>query len=332
MEQLKKTILKQDDFVSLQSLSGGIAGEQNFYHRFLIGKQRIEEIGLRPLVSESALKGAQFIKNHPEKRAEDLMDAILDPKIKCIIANIGGFDSHTIIKYLDVDKIKANPKPILGYSDITSLHLFFFSLGIQTYYGPSVLDGFAENVKMHEITRLSVEKALFSDEQEEFTSSKVWTSQMLDWNNPANNLIERTTKNEEHGLIFIGGKGKIKGHLIGGCLDSIIRIKGESFWPNINYWQDSIIFLETSEMKMSPEDFEAAILLLKEEISACNGLIFGKPKDEKYFDEYLKILKKLIKKPFVFNVNFGHTAPMYTIKYGEICQLDFAQKVVKTIK
>lgn len=332
MQKLKKTILKQGDFVSLQSLSGGIAGEKNFYQRFLIGKQRIEEIKLKPLVSKNALKGVTFIKDHPEKRAADLMEAILDQEVKCIIANIGGFDSHTIIKYLDANKIKANPKPILGYSDITSLHLFFYSIGIQTFYGPMVLDGFAENTEMHKITHLSAKKALFSDEPEEFTSSEYWTSQMLDWNNPANNLIKRTMKKEEHGLIFVNGIDKVEGHLIGGCLDTIIKIKGESFWPSINHWQNSIIFLETSESKMSPEEFENAIILLKEEINVCNGLIFGKPKDEQYYDEYFQILKKLVSKPFVFNLNFGHTAPMYTIKYGEICQLDFSQKIVKTLK
>lgn len=329
---MKTTKLHKNDLASLQSLSGGMAGDDRFHHKFKIGKERIENIGLKTSVSKHALHGIEYISNNPDKRAEDLMEAFCDKDIKIIIANIGGFDSHKLIPFLDVDKITANPKPILGYSDITSLHLFLYTLGIQTYYGPAVLDGFAENVEMHEITKESAKNVLFTNNEQILKQSNNWTSEFLDWANEEFNNTKRKMNDEEHGSIWLNFNNEIKGHLIGGCLDTIVQVKDEAFFPEINHWKDSVIFLETSEQKMSPEKFKEAIKILKNEISICSAIIFGKPKDETFFNEYLDILKEDIDKPIIFNLNFGHTAPLYTIPYGGKAKLDFANKTISITK
>ena len=49
---MKKTTLYKGDVASLQSLSGGMAGDKNFYHKFKIGKKRIEDIGLNTVISK----------------------------------------------------------------------------------------------------------------------------------------------------------------------------------------------------------------------------------------------------------------------------------------
>ena len=72
--------------------------------------------------------------------------------------------------------------------------------------------------------------------------------------------------------------------------------------------------------------------MLKEEISACNGIIVGKPKDEKYFHEYVTIIRRMVSKPVVFNLNFGHTAPMYTIPYGGQATLSYPDKKITITK
>ncbi len=319
---MKKTELKIGDTVSLQSLSSGLAGEEKFRHKFQLGKSRVEELGLKTEVSKHALKGIDFLYKYPQQRALDLMEAFKNPKIKAVFANIGGSDSHKLIPFLDIDLIQRNPKPILGFSDITSLHLFMYNLGVQTYYGPSVMDGFAENVNMHKFTKDSIKKALFSNKEQRIVQSKKWTSEYLEWSNEENDEIKRKMKSENHFQIWNNFKDNIFGKLIGGCLDTIIQIKDEPFFPKINKWKDAVIFLETSENKMSPIDFEKSLIKLDTEISLCKAVIFGKPKDEEYFDEYLEIIERNIKKPTIFNLNFGHTSPIFTIPYGGIITLD----------
>ncbi|CAM9140166.1 hypothetical protein MYMA111404_03430 [Mycoplasma marinum] len=52
---------------------------------------------------------------------------------------------------------------------------------------------------------------------------------------------------EEKGQEWLNFEKEISGHLIGGCLDTIVQIKEEDFFPKINHWKDAVIFLETSE-------------------------------------------------------------------------------------
>ena len=76
---MKRTILYKGDLASLQSLSGGMAGDKSFYHKFQIGKKRIEDIGLKTCISDHALKGIEFISKNPDKRAKDPFI----PTLKC---------------------------------------------------------------------------------------------------------------------------------------------------------------------------------------------------------------------------------------------------------
>ncbi|CAM9140247.1 hypothetical protein MYMA111404_03435 [Mycoplasma marinum] len=77
---------------------------------------------------------------------------------------------------------------------------------------------------------------------------------------------------------------------------------------------------------MSPLEFKKALNILHNEIKVCFAIIFGKSKDETFFNEYLEILKETIDKPIIFNVNFGHTAPLYTIPYRGEIKLKFPSK------
>lgn len=75
--------LKRGDTVAIVSLSSGMGVDSAFMYRFELGKQRQEEVfGLNVLVMPNAFKGSEYLYNYPEKRAEDLMGAFKDKKIK----------------------------------------------------------------------------------------------------------------------------------------------------------------------------------------------------------------------------------------------------------
>ena len=104
-----------------------------------------------------------IIYNHPEKRAEDLMMAFKDQSIKGIFTCIGGDESVRILPYIDYEVIKNNPKIFIGYSDTTVTHLICLKAGISSFYGPSILSEFAENVKMFDYTKHWIDKVLFDN-------------------------------------------------------------------------------------------------------------------------------------------------------------------------
>lgn len=65
------------------------------------------------------LKGRRYIYENPQARAYDLMEALLNPKIKAIFLNQGGDDAIRILPYIDFDIIREYPKIFMGFSDAT---------------------------------------------------------------------------------------------------------------------------------------------------------------------------------------------------------------------
>lgn len=82
---IKPKRLKKGDKVAIVSLSWGGLGDDCFIHKFYIAKERLEkDFGLEVVCMPNALKGSEFVANHPELRAKDLMDAFSDHSISAI--------------------------------------------------------------------------------------------------------------------------------------------------------------------------------------------------------------------------------------------------------
>ena len=102
------------------------------------GILRLEELlGLPARIMNSARITGKDLT--PELRAADLNEAFGDTNIIAIVCTIGGDDNIRLLPYLNSELIARNPKPLLGYSDITSLHLFLFKLGVPSLYGGALL-------------------------------------------------------------------------------------------------------------------------------------------------------------------------------------------------
>lgn len=59
--------------IGIVSLSSGVIGEDFVKHEVDLGVQRLKDLGLNPIFLPQSLKGLDFIKEHPEARAEDLI-------------------------------------------------------------------------------------------------------------------------------------------------------------------------------------------------------------------------------------------------------------------
>ena len=86
--------------VAIVSLSSGIVGESFVEFEKNIGIKRLEDFGLNVKFMPHALLGLEYIKEHPEKRALDLLDALRDPDIDMILCAIGGDDTYRLLPYL----------------------------------------------------------------------------------------------------------------------------------------------------------------------------------------------------------------------------------------
>ena len=334
--------LKKGDKVAIVSLSSGIAGDKAFSHRYELGKKRLEEeFGLKVITMPNALIGSSKIYLHPELRAKDLMDAFKNKDIKAVFCNLGGDDTIRLLPHIDFEVLKNNPKIFMGYSDTTINHFMLYKAGIISYYGPSIMAEFAENVKMHDYTKNSILKILFEDSAGyKITPSKCWTSQSLTWMDHKNNNIQRKMTEENKNIEILQGSENIEGVLIGGCIDTFHMFIGSEIWPKSN-WKNKILFLETSEDKPDPS-FISQILrnpLMVKALKQIKGIIIGKPVDETYYEEYKNAYLDVVqnelnlKELFIgYNYNFGHTAPMCVLPMGIKVRINVADGVIEFLE
>ena len=337
---IKAEKLKRGDKVAAVSLSWGGAGDEKFRYRYEIGKKRIEkEFGLDVIEMPNSLKGSEYLDKYPEARAEDMMNAFKNKEIKAIFSNIGGDDTLRLLPYIDFNVIKNNPKIFMGYSDTTVNHFMCYKAGLTSFYGPSILAEFAENVEMHDYTIKSIEKTLFSSKPVgKIKASEHWTSEWLPWEKKENSKIKRKLKKENRGYEILQGRGKIRGKLIGGCIEVLDWLRGTILWPELYEWENKILFLETSEDQPSPDYIRWYLRSLNAVgiFKKINGIIIGKPRDEKYYeeykDQYLKVIRDEAKRddlPIMYNLNFGHTSPIFILPYGVEAEIDCDNKKFK---
>src|SRR3989338_6130124 len=102
-----------------------------------IADKRFLDLGLKLTFGKHVYETDEFNSSNIESRIADLHEAFSDKDVKAVITVIGGFNSNQLLKYIDWDLIKNNPKIFCGYSDITALNnAIFAKTGLITYSGP----------------------------------------------------------------------------------------------------------------------------------------------------------------------------------------------------
>lgn len=83
----------------------------------------LDRWGLVGEVAGHALDEHGYMAGTDEDRLKDLNDAFRDPQVRAVIATRGGAGAYRIADQLDFDAVRADPKPFIGFSDITAIHL-----------------------------------------------------------------------------------------------------------------------------------------------------------------------------------------------------------------
>ncbi len=133
--------------IAIVSLSSGVIGEDFVRHEVEIGINRLKDYGLNVRFMPHALKGMEYVKNHPDQRAADLLQAFRAPEIDMILCAIGGDDTYRLLPYLfDRNELQnaVSDKVFLGFSDTTINHFMLHKVGINSFYGQSFLADICE--------------------------------------------------------------------------------------------------------------------------------------------------------------------------------------------
>ena len=333
--------------IGVVSLSSGILGEDSAAHQVEIGKKRLNDMGIEVKFMENSLKGVDFIDKNPSKRAEDLLNTFKDDSIDMILCAIGGEDTYRLLPYLfENDELKnvVSQKIFLGFSDTTVNHLMLHKLGIKTFYGQAFLTEVAElDNEMLPYSKSYFKELVETGTISEIRSSDIWYDERTDYSKTAVGTKRPTHKN--NGYELLQGSGKFSGEILGGCIDTIYRIISEDFkdafdlankynlFPSAKDWKNKILLLETSENKPDPKLYRKMIRAIKSTgiFDEINGVIIGKPQDEKYYEEYKQILVEEIDSDLsiLYNFNVGHALPRCIVPFGVPCEVEVDNQVIR---
>lgn len=316
--------LQPGDTVGLVSPSWGGAGM--FPHRVERGMQYLQSLGFKVRIGSHAFNQLGFVSDTPQNRVDDIHSMFGDSEVKAIVAAIGGDHSCHLLPLLDFDLIRKNPKIFMGFSDITVLNVAIWKeTGLVTFNGPALLTDFAEYPKMFEYTERYMLKALCETKPIGVVEPSIWwTEEFLDWAQKEDPKRPRE-RHRSAGWSWLKG-GVAEGVLIGGCLESLEHLRGTRFWPE---WQDAIMFFETSEEAPSPERVDCILMDYENMgvLQRLKGLMVGRPM--RYTEDEKQQLREVVLErtrgytfPIITDMDFGHTAPQFTVPIGCRARID----------
>lgn len=229
-----------------------------------------------------------------KKRAQAFMKMIKDGDVKAIICLEGGNSCNNMIDYLDYDIIKNNPKPIIGYSDVTVLLETISKMSeITTFHGPNFL-----------------------------CFGKEYGNQCME--NFKNVFMNNSYKDLEDSKIKIIKKGDCLGNIIGTNLECTLYLAGTKYFPLMD---NAILFVE--RYITTPSETYNEFYRLKQlgVLDKIKGLVIGYnysyKKEEtgiKFEDIALEICKDY-NFPIYKIETFGHKIPNIIIPIGAYAKI-----------
>lgn len=337
--RLKDYRLNKGDTIAILAPSSGKAVE--FPSVYNEGIKNLEEIlGLRVKEYPTTKMSDEDLYNNPQIRAKDINNAFADPKVRGIITTIGGDDSIRILPFLDKKIIKDNPKLLMGYSDATILLTYLNQLGLITFHGPSVMAGLAQMKNLPHSFVNHLNEFLFNDFNEfEYKAYEFFCDGYKDWGDPKT-TGEVSILKKNNGWNWINGEKNVEGELFGGCIEALEFMKSTEYWPKQDFWNNKVLFLETSEEKPTVNQVKYMLRNYGTQgiFKKISALFFGRANF--YSEEEKRELEEMILSvvvdefgvkeiPIITNMDFGHTDPQFILPLGVKVEVNVLERSVK---
>ena len=273
-----------------------------------LGILKLKKLGFQVVSDKNVLAKIGYLAGDDKTRAKALNRMFANSKIKAILCARGGYGTLRILELVDYNLIKKNPKVLVGFSDITALHLAINKkCNLVTFHGPMVASDFSN---LSEYNKNYFLKAV--------TQTK---------------SIEKIQNSKRIGNWKAVSSGKASGKILGGNLTLITRLLGTPYEPNFS---DKILFLEDVNSVPYQIDGMLAQLKLAGILNKVKGLILGEfigceRKNLDYpnfnlrevFEDYFKDKTY----PVIYPVSCGHGKDKITIPVGVKVTIDTYKKI-----
>ena len=280
------------------------------------GVASLKRLGFNVKLGNHLSKGFGYLAARDEVRAEEFMKFVRDPEIDCVMAVRGGYGVMRILSMLDFEEIRANPKVIIGYSDITALvNAVYQKSGMIAFHGPVASSGYdSYSVDSFQRTLMQAAPAGTFEESNEYRGSSFV---------------------EARASTIVPGVGT--GRLVGGNLSLVSDVMGTPYEIDL---EGKILFLEEIAEEPYRVDRMLTQLVLSGQIQKCAGVALGRfrkceaPRRGGEFRVSLS-LEQVIRNtleplgiPTVYGLSIGHISQKLTVPVGGLAQLDADKKTI----
>jgi muramoyltetrapeptide carboxypeptidase LdcA involved in peptidoglycan recycling len=310
------------------------------------------ELGIRRLEEAYDVRAVEFpttrkLGSSPEERAADVHGAFADPDIRAVLTSIGGDDQIKVLRHLDADLVRANPKPFFGFSDNTNLQVFLWNQGIVSYHGGMVMPLLGRAGAMNPHSAESFEAALFGTGWYDLRPADSFTDVDKDWADPMD-LEHEPDMLPGTGWLWRGARTPVEGRLWGGCLEIVdFHLRAGRYLQDDAAYDGCVLFLETSEELPGAEYVYRVLMGMAERglLTRFGGLLMGRPKawsldtpnTPRLRDAYVEAQREAVLRafeeyhpgiPLVFDVDLGHTDPQLVVPNGGDVRIDPTARTV----
>lgn len=285
------------------------------------GIAHLESLGFRVKEGRYTRCRLGYLAATDKQRASDLNAMLRDSRVDAVMCVRGGYGTMRLLEAIDYEAARKNPKPIIGFSDITALHLAFWRrLRLVTFHGPMLLSAFAK------------------EQPQPYTVETML--RVLTKPKPAGSLWQGYRDRQ----FRVVREGSARGRLVGGNLSLVAALIGTPFEIET---RGAIVYLEDVDEKPYRIDRMLTQLLLAGKLRDARGIVFGRnvPDDEsakleaqrfaegvpkkavgfpqRLQDDYEQIIDDVIADrlkplgiPVMIGAPFGHIDDYATIPFG----------------
>ncbi len=220
------------------------------------GIENLKRLGFEVREGRFTRKRLGYLAAADKERLADLNAMLRDPKVDAIMCIRGGYGTMRLLDGIDYEAALKNPKPLIGYSDITALHLAFWRrCHLVTFHGPMLLSAFAK------------------EEPRAFTVASMLRTLMCAL--PAGSVWQGAPDRNYR----VVREGRAEGRLVGGNLCLVTALLGTPYEIETT---GAIVYLEDVDEKPYRIDRMLTQLLLAGKLQRAAGIVFGRnvPDDE----------------------------------------------------
>ncbi len=273
------------------------------------GVAELESLGFRVRVADGVLARRGFTAGSADDRLAQLHALFADPAVRAIFCARGGAGSVHVVPRLDGGLLRADPKLLVGYSDVTALHLVLDRLGLTSLHGPMVARELADGAAAYDAPSL-------------------WrgvSGEGFPWTSPP-------------GAIVPLRGGSAEGILRGGCLSLLAASVGTP-WALDTSAEPTILFCEDLDERPYRVDRMLRQLRLAGALVGVKGIVLGEmkgcaagPEDGYTLEEILLEALDGLALPVASGLPSGHaTRPNLTLPLGVRTRLECDEESARLV-